>query len=283
MSIQKKSAENPFSKAFAGILVPMAYVMALIIYMFILCAKGNFEGADKLPDPTFMERFSGGAFGSAHPSGYLGTIYKGGFIVPILMAMMIIVVAVCIERFLTISMAKGKGDLDTLVRNVQSNLNSGNIDAAIGECNKNKGAVGNVILAGLNKYRLMQADNSMAKDQKVMAIQKEIEEATSLELPMLERNLVLLATITSVGTLVALLGTVLGMIRAFRALANAGSPDAVALSTGISEALINTALGISTSAVAIVFYNIFTSQIDSLTYKIDEAGFSIAQTFAEKH
>ncbi len=283
MSIQMKSAENAFSKTFASILVPAAYVMALVIYMFLLCSSGNFEGADKLPSPSVMERFGGSAYGSAHPSGYLGTIYKGGFIVPILMAMMIIVVAVCIERFLTISMAKGSGDLDTLVRNVQSNLNKGSIDEAISACDKNKGAVGNVIRAGLVKYRLMESDTHLAKDQKVMAIQKEIEEATSLELPMLERNLVLLATITSVGTLVALLGTVLGMIRAFRALANAGAPDAVALSTGISEALINTALGISTSAVAIVFYNIFTSQIDSMTYRIDEAGFSIAQTYAEKH
>ncbi len=80
-----------------------------------------------------------------------------------------------------------------------------------------------------------------------------------------------------------LLGTVLGMIRAFAAMANAGAPDATALSTGISEALINTALGIGTSAVAIIMYNYFTSSIDDLSYGIDEAGFSITQTFAAKH
>jgi biopolymer transport protein ExbB len=73
------------------------------------------------------------------------------------------------------------------------------------------------------------------------------------------------------------------MIKAFSALATAGAPDAVALSNGISEALWNTALGIGTSAVAIIMYNFFTTKIDKLTYGIDEAGFSIAQTFAAKN
>jgi biopolymer transport protein ExbB len=94
---------------------------------------------------------------------------------------------------------------------------------------------------------------------------------------------VILATFASVATLLGLFGTVLGMIRAFSALATAGAPDAVALSTGISEALINTALGIGTSALAIIAYNYFTTKIDGLTYGIDEAGFSIAQTFAANH
>jgi biopolymer transport protein ExbB len=129
----------------------------------------------------------------------------------------------------------------------------------------------------------MSAMTGLETDQKVLAIQKEIEEATSLELPMLEKNLVILATISSVATLMGLLGTVFGMIRAFSAIATAGAPDAVALSTGISEALINTALGISTSAIAIISYNYFTTKIDGLTYGIDEAGYSIAQDFAAKH
>jgi biopolymer transport protein ExbB len=69
------------------------------------------------------------------------------------------------------------------------------------------------------------------------------------------------------------------MIKAFSALAQAGAPDAVALANGISEALINTALGISGSTVAIIMYNYFTTQIDQLTYKIDESGYSLVSTF----
>jgi biopolymer transport protein ExbB len=70
------------------------------------------------------------------------------------------------------------------------------------------------------------------------------------------------------------------MIRAFAALAQAGAPDALALATGISEALINTALGITGSTLAIIAFNYFSSTIDSYTFKIDEAGFSLTQSFA---
>jgi biopolymer transport protein ExbB len=66
-------------------------------------------------------------------------------------------------------------------------------------------------------------------------------------------------------------------------MANAGAPDSVALATGISEALINTAFGIGSAALAMVSYSYFSTKIDKLTYAIDEAGYSIAQTFAAKH
>ena len=157
------------------------------------------------------------------------------------------------------------------------------ITGAIAACDQQKGSVANVVRAGLVKYQEMSRDRYLEKDQKVLAIQKEIEESTALELPMLEKNLVIISTLASIATLVGLIGTVLGMIKAFSALAQGGAPDAVGLANGISEALINTALGITGSALAIVAYNFFTSKIDELTYSIDEAGFSIIQTFSAQH
>jgi biopolymer transport protein ExbB len=129
----------------------------------------------------------------------------------------------------------------------------------------------------------MSANTELEKEEKILSIQKAFEEAKALEIPTLERNLSIISTIASVGTLIALLGTVIGMIKAFSALATAGAPDAVALSTGISEALINTALGIGTSALSIIFYNYFTTRIDSMSYNIEEAGYSMGQTFAAQH
>jgi biopolymer transport protein ExbB len=96
---------------------------------------------------------------------------------------------------------------------------------------------------------------------------------------MLEKNLVFLSTIASCATLLGLFGTVMGMIRSFAAMANAGAPDAAALASGISEALINTALGISTSFFAIIAYNFFTTLIDGITFGIDESGFTLTQSF----
>lgn len=203
--------------------------------------------------------------------------------VPVLMSLMLIVIIFCFERLFTLTKAAGSGSVENFVRKVQASLSSNDIGTALNACDQQKGSVANVIRAGLLKYREVQSDTIMDKDQKVSAIQKEVEEATSLELPMLEKNLVILATISSVATLMGLLGTVIGMIKAFAALATAGSPDAVALANGISEALINTALGIGTSAIAIIMYNYFTTKIDGLTYSIDEIGFSLAQTFASKN
>jgi biopolymer transport protein ExbB len=97
---------------------------------------------------------------------------------------------------------------------------------------------------------------------------------------MLGRNMVIFSTLASISVLIGLIGTVLGMIRAFAALAQSGAPDALALATGISEALINTAFGITGSTLAIIAYNYFSSRIDGYTFKIDEAGFSLTQTFA---
>ena len=155
--------------------------------------------------------------------------------------------------------------------------------AAIAAADAQRGSVANVVRAGLLKYKEMEKDRELAKDQKILAIQKEIEESTALELPMLEKNLVIISTIASISTLIGLIGTVLGMIKAFSALATSGAPDSVALANGISEALINTALGVTGSAIAIIAYNYFTSKIDELTYSIDEAGFSIISTFAAQH
>ena len=129
----------------------------------------------------------------------------------------------------------------------------------------------------------LENDETLSKDQKVLAIQKELEEATALELPMMEQNLPIIGTITTLGTLMGLLGTVIGMIRSFAALSAGGGTDSMALSQGISEALINTAFGILTGALAVIAYNYYTNKIDKLTYSLDEVGFSIVQTFAASH
>jgi biopolymer transport protein ExbB len=113
-------------------------------------------------------------------------------------------------------------------------------------------------------------------------VQTAIEEATMLEVPMLERNLVSMSTIASIGTMVGLLGTVIGMIKSFEAMSRAGAPDAVQLALGISEALINTAGGLVAGIGGIVAYNFFVTKIDNFTYMIDEASYSIVHSLVAK-
>jgi len=264
----KKKEGGSGSGIFATLVIPICFVVAVILFIFVLGDPSHYKGGDVL---------------LGEPTDTFGTVHKGGTIVPVLMTMLLMLIVFSIERFVVIGKASGSSSVDSFVHKIQLFLNQGNIEAASAECDKQKGSVANVIKSGLKKYKEMEAEPNLDVDQKTLAIQKDIEEATALEMPMLEQNLTIIATLVSIGTLLGLLGTVTGMIKAFQALGASGAPSQSALAVGISEALINTALGISTSAFSIIMYNIFTSKIDSLTYAIDETGFSIVQTFAASH
>ena len=172
---------------------------------------------------------------------------------------------------------------ESVVANIKEALATGDLKKAQEICDQQRGSVANVVTATLRKYEEMEKNTALPKEQKLLAIQKELEEATALEMPMMQQNLPIIATITTLGTLMGLLGTVIGMIRSFAALSAGGGADSMALSQGISEALINTAFGILTGALAVISYNYYTNKIDKLTYGLDEVGFSIVQTFAATH
>lgn len=220
---------------------------------------------------------------AGHPINIWGTIYKGGVIVPILQTLFLTVIVLSVERWIALSSAKGKGSITKFVAEVKKCLAKNDISAAQALCAKQKGSVAAVVAAALVRYKEMDANTVLSKEQKIATLQKEVEEATALEMPALQQNLPIVATMTTLGTLVGLLGTVLGMIKSFQALSASGAPDSSELSTGISEALVNTAFGIATGAFAVISYNFYTNKIDNLTYAIDEIGFSIVQSFAATH
>lgn len=270
-SAQPKKSGNSIS----WIAPLVCLILGYVIWRFIIGAPSNFTH----PDPA-------GGFWPTNegPKGTLPRMYQGGIIVPILIGLFLTVVTFCIERFLTVTKAAGTGSITEFIRKIQFHLANKDVDKAIAECDRQKGSVGNVMKAGLRKYKEMIVNTELDTDQKVLNIQKEVEEATALELPMLEKNLVFLSTIASVATLLGLLGTVLGMIRSFSSLGESGGAEASQkLSQGISEALYNTALGIGTSAISIIMYNVFTTRIDGITYGIDESGFTLTQSFAANY
>lgn len=262
---------------FTVAVILLSFVIALFVYLRIMGNYINFEGGyDLIKNNVPSSKWH------PLPGNYLAMVFKGGLIVPLLMTVLLVLITFSIERGITLVRASGKGRLNVFVKNLQDYLNNDKIEDAISACDKQKGSLANVMKAGLVRYRTLQADATLSKEQKILALQKEFEEATALELPLLSRNLVILSTIASISVLIGLLGTVLGMIRAFGALAQAGAPDALALATGISEALINTAFGITGSLLGIVMYNVYSTLIDSFTFKIDEAGFSLVQSFASR-
>ena len=260
------------SSLLAALAFPLALGVSTLFYMFVLGDPTNLEGGDPVHGHPVAE----------NPAHTFGLIHKGGFIVPIIFTVLLLVIIFSIERFITLGKATGKGRIDEFLHNVRQLLANDRVDEAMTACDEQQGSVANVMRNGLEKYKTVLNDGNLDKETKINIVKQEIEEATALELPMLSKNLVVISTSASVSTLLGLIGTVLGMIRAFSAMATAGAPDATALSTGISEALINTALGISGGAIAIIMFNYFSTKIDNITHGIDEAGFSVSQTLANR-
>lgn len=220
-----------------------------------------------------------GIFMQAEEKTLLKTLYHGGPLVIALITLSLMNITFIIERALTLRKAKGRGSLSVFLRKIQQEVHKGDIDAAIAACDQQRGSMANVIRTGLERYKVASAMSNPGNKKELMEeVQKSIEEAMMLEVPLLERNLVALSTIASTATMIGLLGTTIGMIRAFQALARAGAPDAVQLSIGISEALINTAGGLFAAIVGIISYNFFTTKVDNFTYMIDEATLSIIET-----
>ena len=264
MANVKKENGSKAGGMVSGIIIVLCVFVGWLLWNFVMGSGVNFEGGVNTGNPL--------------KGNYLAMVYKGGPIVPVLMGLLLMVIVFSVERFMVISKASGTGNLDKFMKNIESNVTSGDIEGAIASCDKQQGSVANAIKAALLKYQEVKREGFSSEDA-AETIHKEIEEATSLEMPMLEKNMTILSTLVSLGTLAGLLGTVTGMIKAFAGLAGGGGADSAELANGISEALINTATGIATSALAIVAYNFFTSKIDTLTYSIDEAGSTIVNTY----
>ena len=262
------------SQGFTGIrgafwIIVLCFIAALCIFNLVLGNGDNFQGGDNANAPVNI----------------LGTIFKGGYVVPVIHTLLLTVLCLTVERWLALKTAFGKKNLTKFVLNIKAALKANDFDKAEKLCNEMRGSVANVVLASLHAYKDMEsgANAALKKSQKVAKIQQAHEEASQLEMPTLTMNLPMIATIVTLGTLTGLLGTVVGMIRSFSALSAGGGADSAALSAGISEALINTAFGIGTSWCAVVAYNYYTNKVDKLTFALDEVGYSIAQTYEANH
>jgi biopolymer transport protein ExbB len=200
----------------------------------------------------------------------------GGPLVVILIMLSLMVITFVFERLLALKIAKGKGSLIRFLRTVKQEIQKGDIDGAIAACDKQRGTAANVLRAGLERYKvLLDEKRKLTPKETMEEVQAAINDSMMLETPLLEKNLIVLSTIATIGVLVGLLGTVIGMIKSFKALAQAGAPDAIALSLGISEALVNTAGGLLAAIISIISYNYFFTRIENFTYMIDEASLSM--------
>lgn len=283
-AVKKADNNKPVTSDVKGIknaiwVIVICFVLAECFYIFGLGNGGNFKFSDA---GNYLCHWAMPAGVTSTPQNLLGTMYMGVFVVPIILTCLFTVIVLAIERWFALSKAGGKGNQTKFVADVKKALNNKNVAEAENLCRKQQGSVGAIVYSALQKYKEME-QSPLPKEQNLGIIQQQIEEATALEMPSLQQNLPICATLTTMGTLLGLFGTVLGMIKSFSALSQSGAPDSTALSTGISEALVNTASGIATASLALIAYNYYTNKIDNLTYAVDELGFAIVNAYAANH
>ena len=272
MATTKNAAAPAKSSGFKGVknafvILIICCVAAYSFYFGVLGNPSNFAGGDT----------------AGHPLNMMGIVYKGGIVVGVILTLLLSVICLGVERYFALRSAFGTMSLGKFTKQIKELIKSGKFDEAVALCNKMKGSVANVVLASISAYKDVEGNTTLKKAQKISKIQQAHEEATQLEMPTLQMNLPIVATIVTLGTLTALFGTVLGMINSFQALSAGGGADSMALSAGISEALVNTASGILTSWFAVVSYNFYTNKIDKLTYALAEVGYTIAATYDVNH
>ena len=250
-----------------AIIIVLCLVAAYAFFYLVLGAEGNFK------DPVT------GAVDMHNPQNALGMIFTGGPLVGLLVACILMALTYMVERFLSISKASGASDMHTFGRSIIEKLDKGDLNGAVAACDQQRGSLANVLKGAIERFKSVENDASLNKDQKLSDVQRVIDENMNLETPLLERNLVILSTVASVSTMIGLLGTTVGMIRAFAALGSGGTVSAQQLSIGISEALYNTAGGLLAAILSIVAYNFFTTKVDMFVYAMDEAILDLMETF----
>jgi len=222
----------------------------------------------------------------SQPAGTIAhSVYQGGPLVVLLITILLMLISFVVERFFSLyKVAKGKSSVAIFFKQLVTLLRSDDFDGALAACDKQRGTTANVLRAGIERYRQLKGDKTVDGEKRITLTQSAIDEANALEGPLLERNLIALSTIASIATMVGLLGTTIGMIRAFAATGNVegGVIDAQQLAVGISEALVNTAGGLISGILGIFFYNFFVNKVDAFNYTTDEATFEIIQILKDK-
>src|SRR5215831_13457119 len=193
-------------------------------------------------------------------------------------------VGVAIERIYTYNKAKEQSKL--YAPQVAKHLKDGRLKEAIALSQSKDfrySHLAKVVLAGLQEYQFQQdAQTGMGREDVLDTVRRSIQRATALTTSDLKKGVNTLATIGSTAPFVGLLGTVVGVINAFVGIASTGSGGIGAVSAGIAEALIETALGLFVAIPAVWFYNFLTSRIEYFNVEMDNSSSELVDYFIKK-
>ena len=209
----------------------------------------------------------------------MGPVAKGVAFVLVFMSMWSFGVA--IERIYTFMQARNQSKV--YAPQVAKHLKDGRLKDAIAVSsskNYRYSHLAKVVLAGLQEYQFQQeAGGGLSREDLVDTVRRSIQRASALTANDLKKGVSSLATIGSTAPFVGLLGTVIGVINAFQGIAATGSGGIGAVSAGISEALVETALGLVVAIPAVWFYNYLTSRIEYFNVEMDNSSSELVDYF----
>jgi biopolymer transport protein ExbB/biopolymer transport protein TolQ len=202
----------------------------------------------------------------------------------VLFIMSFISFGVAIERFYTFLQARKQSRL--YAPQVAKHLKDGRLKEAVALSQKKEyrySHLAKVVLAGLNEYQFQQeSGSSLNREDVVDTVRRAIQRASALTASDLKRGVASLATIGATAPFVGLLGTVVGIITAFQGIAATGSGGIGAVSAGIAEALVETALGLIVAIPAVWFYNYLTGRIEYFNVEMDNSSSELVDYFIKK-
>jgi biopolymer transport protein ExbB/biopolymer transport protein TolQ len=214
--------------------------------------------------------------------GDMGWVAQGIAVILVIMSM--ISFGVAIERIYTFAQARKQSKL--YAPQVAKHLKDGRLKDAIAissSKNYRYSHLAKVVLAGMQEYQFQQeSGGNLSREDLVDTVRRAIQRASALTANDLKKGVASLATIGATAPFVGLLGTVVGIINAFHGIATAGSSGLAAVSAGISEALVETALGLVVAIPAVWFYNYLSGRIEYFNVEMDNSSSELLDYFIKK-
>lgn len=196
----------------------------------------------------------------------MGTVAQ--IVIVLLLFMSVVAIAIGVDRLRVLILPRGKAR--DYARSLQEHLDHGRFDQAVELDPRGTTPMSRVVSTGLRHY-LGVRDEAPSRDELVVSTQATLDRAISAESSRLRRGLGALATIGSTAPFVGLFGTVVGIINSFSQLANPDGEHLDAISAGIAEALVATAVGIMVAVPAVVLFNYFAETADRIETALGEA------------
>jgi len=190
----------------------------------------------------------------------LDIFHMGGWVMYVLLACSIMSLGVFIGKEIEF-WKKSKPSRIAVMKKVRGFLEKKDIDGAVKYCKTlSVSTFCNLVAAGLTFH-----------GKNMLEIEDAINREITVEIAKLEKGTIIVGTIANVAVYIGLFGTVLGIVNAFHSIAVTGTTGLNVVIGGVSEALLNTAVGLGVAIPAVVFFNGLTKQIKTLTHEMDSA------------